>query len=156
MEASKKNGVLKTLSAATRKGSAATRLSLFVMGGGQLLRRQYVKGALFCLAQVIFTLYLSLFGGRYLLQLFSGNLGTKLSGEVWNEELQMFEKIRGDNSFLILLYGVMTLVVACVYFVLWYSNVKGSLENDQRVDCGERLSTFREDIQKLFNERFYP
>ena len=69
-------------------------------------------------------------GGKYLWLLFSGNLGTRVSGEVWNENLQIYEKITGDNSFLILLYGVVTLAVTAIFLCVWVANVKGSLEND--------------------------
>jgi arabinogalactan oligomer/maltooligosaccharide transport system permease protein len=95
------------------------------------------------------------FGGRYIAHLFSGNLGTRLSGERWNEQLQIFEKIKGDNSFLILLYGVMSLVVVALYFAIWAINVRGSYENDLRIVEGKTLWGIREDIRFFFNERFY-
>ncbi|MBQ8375222.1 MAG: sugar ABC transporter permease [Clostridia bacterium] len=144
-----------TLAAAMKDGSNATRLSFFVMGGGHFLRRQYAKGLAYFAVQLLFVLYLALFGGRYLLQFFSGDLGTKLAGEVWNEELQVFEKIRGDNSFLILLYGVMTFVFAAVYVCLWYFNIKSSAHNDQVIAEGGRVSTIKEDFAELLNEKFH-
>jgi arabinogalactan oligomer/maltooligosaccharide transport system permease protein len=87
--------------------------------------------------------------------LFSGNLGTRPSGEIWNEQLQIFEKIKGDNSFLILLYGVVSLVIISIFLLIWYMNVKGNIENDKRIAEGRRLSTFKEDLYFFFNERFY-
>ena len=107
------------------------------------------------LAQTLFILYMLFFGGRYLGHLFSGNLGVRLSGEVWNEELQIFEKVKGDNSFLILLYGTVTLVVALLFFVVWFMNIKGNHENDVRLAEGRKLTTFREDMRSLINQRFY-
>ena len=145
----------KTLIYAFKDGSYNTRLSFLFMGFGQLARGQIGKGFFYALTQVLFALYMVFFGGNYIGHLFSGNLGNRLSGEQWNEKLQIFEKIRGDNSFLILLYGVVSLVLTLVFLAIWYMNVKGSYKNDLLIRKGEKLSTFSEDIRALFNERFY-
>lgn len=136
-------------------GSAYTRLSCVIMGFGQTARGQIVKGLLYMLTQALFTLFIVFFGGKYILHLFSGNLGTQLSGEVWNEELQIFEKIQGDNSFLILLYGVSSLVITLLYACVWAMNVRGSYANDLRLKNGEKIPSFKEDFHSLLNEKFY-
>ena len=64
-------------------------------------------------------------------------------------------KVKGDNSFLILLYGVASLVVIVLFFILWRANVKGSYENDIRIKKGERVRTFKEDLRFALNERFH-
>lgn len=143
------------LIAALRKGSTATRLSFLVMGLGQALRGQIVKGLCYFLVEVVFIAYMVLMGGRYVAHLFSGNLGTVLSGEIWNESLQAFEKVNGDNSFLILLYGVMTIVIALAFSSVWALNVKGSYENDIRLKEGKHIRSFREDLRSLGNEKLY-
>ncbi len=150
-----RNNTAKTLIYALKDGSAMTRLSFPFMGFGQFARGQIGKGLFYTLTQAVFLLYLIFFGGRYIGHLFSGNLGTRLSGEQWNESLQIFEKIQGDNSFLILLYGVVSLVLTALFLVVWGMGVKGSYENDLRLRNGQELSTFKEDVRALFNERFY-
>ena len=145
----------KRLISAFKKGSYATRLSFVFMGFGQLARGQIVKGVLYFLLQTVFTLFMIFFGGRYIAHLFSGDLGSKLAGEIWNEKLQIFEKVKGDNSFLILLYGVVSIVLICLFLLLWTMNVKDSYANDKRLQNGETLRSFREDLHVLFNERFY-
>ncbi len=145
----------KTLINAAKDGSTLTRLSFAVMGFGQIARGQIWKGLAYMLFQTLFILYMIFFGGEYLVHLFSGDLGKKLAGERWNETLQIFEKIKGDNSFLILLYGVVGLVVIALFFVVWQVQIKESYENDLRIRKGERLSTFREDLRLFFNEKFY-
>ncbi len=153
----KANGTnaFKTLTYAFKDGSIWTRLSFLFMGFGQIVRGQIGKGLAYMLTQLAFWLYTIFFGGRYILHLFSGDLGRKLSGEQWNESLQIFEKIKGDNSFLILLYGVVSLVVVLLFFVVWGTQVKGSYDNDIRLRSGEKLATFRQDVRSLFNEKFY-
>lgn len=140
---------------AFKKGSKETRLSFVLLGFGQFVKGQRIKGLLLFFLEIAFILYMSFFGGRYIGHLFSGDLGKRLSGEVWNEELQIFEKIKGDNSFLILLYGVASLLILLVFFQIWRVNVKGNMLNDIRLAQGLPLSTFKEDLRIVFNERFY-
>ena len=151
----KKTNVIKNLYEAVRYGSYKTRLSFLFMGFGQIAEGQLAKGLVYLLTQAVFLLFMIFFGGRYIAHLFSGDLGTRLSGERWNEELQLFEKIKGDNSFLILLYGVVSIFLVLLFTVVWTMNVKGNYANDIRLSEGKRLSTFREDMQSLINERFY-
>ncbi len=155
METVNRGNTFKTLVYAVKDGTGFTRLSCLIMGFGQIARGQIGKGLFYMLSQLAFLLYTIFFGGRYILHLFSGDLGRRLSGEQWNEALQIFEKIKGDNSFLILLYGVVSLVVSALFLVVWAMNVKGSYENDLRVRVGERLPSFKEDVSALFNGRFY-
>ena len=150
-----RRGVFKNLFYALKDGSNKTRLSALIMGFGQLSRKQIAKGLFYLLTQIAFVAYMLFFGGRYIGHLFSGNLGTQLAGERWNEELQLFEKIKGDNSFLILLYGVMSLAVFAIFLVVWGMNIRGSYENDLRLRDGRKLATFRDDVHSLLNERFY-
>lgn len=137
------------------EGSAATKASAVFMGSGQIARGQIIKGIFYLAAETAFVLFMIFFGGKYVAKLFSGNLGTRVSGEIWNEETQVFEKVAGDNSFLILLYGVVSLVVCILFVLLWAANVKGSYENDLRLRRGEKILTFREDVNELVNKKFY-
>ena len=147
--------IFRKLGSALKNGSYATRLSFFFMGCGQIARGQLVKGLLYLLFQTAFLLFMIFFGGRYIVHLFSGDLGTRISGEIWNEELQIFEKSQGDNSFLILLYGVVSLVLLGVFLVVWAMNVRGSYENDKRLRRGEDVLSIKDDWRILLNERFY-
>ncbi len=150
-----KPNTFKELVWAFKNGSPLTRVSFFLMGFGQIARGQLVKGLFYMLLQALFVLFLAFFGGRYIAHLFSGDLGTRLSGEQWNEDLQIFEKIKGDNSFLILLYGVVSLVLIGIFLCVWASNVKGNYENDRRIRLGFKPVSFQGDINALLNERFY-
>ena len=140
---------------ALKKGSFPTRLSFFIMGFGNLARGQTLKGFLYLLLQAGFTLFMIAFGGRYIAHLFSGDLGRRLSGEIWNENLQIFEKVQGDNSFLILLYGVVSIVLILLFIALWTMNIKSSYQNDILLSRGERVRNFKEDLRVLLNERFH-
>lgn len=138
-----------------KQSSWITRVSCLLMGFGQIARGQIVKGLFYMALQASFFLYMIFVGGNFVGHLFSGDLGTKLSGEQWNESLQIFEKVKGDNSFLILLYGVATMLIALLFFMLWVMQLKGSYENDRRLKKGEKISSIMEDLNALFNRRFY-
>ena len=80
------------------------------MGSGCLFRGQIVKGFVYLAAEILFFLYFFLFGWHYLQDF--NTLGTVEVGEKWNEELQIFEYTQGDNSMLILLFSVLTILLA--------------------------------------------
>lgn len=147
--------VFKTVYSALKNGSVFTRISFAVMGFGQMARGQFTKGLLYMLAQFAYILYMLFFGGQYVAHLFSGDLGSRLSGEQWNESLQIFEKIKGDNSFLILLYGVVSIVISLLFAAVWVMNIKGNLENDLCIRRDGTPRKLREDFRFWLNERFY-
>ena len=150
-------GKLKAAVLSVVHGSLATKLSCCFMGVGQIMRKQYVKGILYALLEVLFILFMVFFGGSYMAKLlFSGHLGTVQETEqVWNEELSQYVSIPGENSMLILLYGVVSLVM-CVLFVLaWGMNVKGSVMNDRLLAEGKPVNTFKQDCALYINRKFY-
>ena len=151
----KRERIFGDLGQAIKKGSVPTRLSFLIMGFGNLARGQTIKGFLYLLVQAGFFLFTFAIGWRYIAHLFSGDLGRKISGEIWNENLQIFEKVQGDNSFLILLYGVASIVIIALFLIVWVMNVKSSYENDMRLARGEKVRTFKEDLRVLINERFH-
>ena len=151
----KEENPLKKLFYAFRNGSVYTKLSFLFMGFGQIARGQIVKGLFYTAIQIGFALYMLFFGGKYILHLFSGDLGTKLAGEQWNEQLQIFEKVKGDNSFLILLYGTVSVVVSLAYLLVLTMGVISSYENDMRLSKGEKVLSFREDARAFLYEKFY-
>ncbi len=137
-------------------GSIATKLSCVFMGLGQIMRKQVVKGIIYFLIEVLFILFMIFFGGKYIGQLlFSGHLGTVLEGEVWDEATSTYVVIPGDNSFLILLYGIVSLVVLVLFVTIWVFNVRGNIENDVLIAEGKPLSTFKQDCARLLNKKFY-
>lgn len=151
----RETNLFKTISKAFKDGSFGTKISFFVMSAGHFFHRQYVKGALYLLAQIAFMFFMSFGGLQALLHLFSGDLGIRTSGEVWNEQLQIFEKVRGDNSFLVLLYGVAALLLTALYFYLWYQSIKSSYADDLALRQGKPLPTAKESFQDLINRRFH-
>ncbi len=54
------------------------------------------------------------------------SLGTNVTGEVFNEKTQVYEYVQGDNSMLILLYGVITIFAIMGFVIIWRANIKSA------------------------------
>lgn len=148
---------IKAAAMAVIRGSLATKMSVCFMGVGQIMRKQYVKGILYALLEVLFILFMVFFGGSYLIKfLFSGHLGTVQETEqVWDEALGQYVSVPGENSMFILLYGVVALVVLVLFVIAWAMNVKGSVNNDRLIAEGKPVNTFKQDCALYINKKFY-
>lgn len=144
------------------RGNAVTKLSYVVMGSGHLFRGQTVRGIVYLLTEVAFTAYLILFGGNYLSMFFEnfftgGNVGrteTHIS-DVWDPELGGFAKVAGDNSFHIILYGILTLFVIIFFLMLYFSSVKESYQLEQMKIIGKEPDNIRRDVGRLTDSKFH-
>ena len=94
-------------------GDWKTKVSYFIMGFGNISRKQILRGLIFLTFQVIFILYMVFFGGHYLSRLYI--LGT-VGSQTFDDGTVQY----GENSFNILLYGVITLffIVAFTFFFI--------------------------------------
>lgn len=135
------------------QGDKITKLSYVVMGAGCFLRGQKAKGFIYLGIQVCYILFMILSGGYYLSML--PTLGTNQQGEVWNEELQIYQVIKGDNSMLLLLFGVSVVLVTFGIFILYLMSVNTAYKNEVAVKNGEKLLSFKEEWNMLFNEKYH-
>ena len=104
-----------TVKGALAEGDLFTKLSAVVFGLGNIVRRQYVKGVALLALEIAFIVFMATNGVGYLSKLPS--LGDQEQGKVLVDGY--WEYTAGDNSVVILLYGVCT-VVACLAFIyLW-------------------------------------
>lgn len=148
----KKNG-FKEFFLDIKNGSVWTKISCLFMGAGQIARKQFLKGVLYLALEIGFILYVALFGWGYLVKF--GSLGTVQKTEVWNDETGVYDTIAGDNSFLILLFSVVTLTLAVLFVIFWIMNVRGNILNDKRIAAGQHVSTLKEDLDEFLNRKFY-
>ena len=111
---------------AFKKGDWLTRSSAIVMGLGNILRKQFIKGILFLFTEAAFLFFMAAYGWQCLLAL--PDLGEKEQGEVWNETLGVYEYVQGDNSLLILLYGIAVLFICAAFICVWAGAVKSAYQ----------------------------
>ncbi len=148
-------GKVKSVFFTLAHSSVATKLSCCFLGVGQIMRKQIAKGLIYAALEVLFILFMVFFGGEYIAKfLFSGHLGTIKEGSYLTEE-GIYETVPGDNSFLILLYGVVSLAVVIFFVTLWIMNIRGSLANDRLLAAGKKPNTFRQDCALFINQKFY-
>ena len=138
---------------AIKNGDIFTRLSMVVMGLGNMVHGQVVKGLLFLAAEVAYIAFMVTNGFYNLSMLVS--LGSVERQEVWNEELQIFEYTHGDQSILLLLYGLATILVTGVMFWIWRGTLKSAYNVQLQAKAGKHIFTFSEDIKELFDSNLY-
>lgn len=138
---------------AVTKGGISTKLSMAVMGFGNLIHGQIVKGVLFLAAEIAFIWFMIQSGAANLMLLPS--LGSNAQQKVYNEELGIYEYVQGDNSLLILLYGVATAFLIVGFLFIWMSAVKSAYKTETLAKRGKHVNSIRDDIKELFNSRLH-
>ena len=130
-------------------GDWKTKVSYFIMGFGNITRKQVLRGLLFLFFQVIFILYMIYFGGHYLSRLYI--LGTVES----TMDPEAGTVIYGENSFNILLYGVLTLFFIVAFIYTWNLNIKQNRINEEIIKDKKKLATAKDDLRSLVDENFH-
>lgn len=134
-------------------GGWRVRLSCVVMGAGCLSCGQIGKGMVYLLFQALSVWYFFGFGWQYLSHI--GILGENAQRKVWDEAAQIYRRVLGDNSMLILLFSVLTIAVVLLYLWVWYLNIKSADRAVSSLRSGKKPSSFRKDLSSLLDERFH-
>ncbi len=130
-----------------RKGDWKTRVSYTVMGFGSCARGQWLRGILFFVFQTVFNVYLFCFGGSYVAKL--ATLGTVETTKVGRKT------VYGDNSFLIMLYGVLTIFFILAFLYTWRMNVKQNKLAQKYLADGKKLKTAKQDLHDMLDTQFH-
>ncbi len=138
-----------TVGRALTGGDIWTKLSAVIMGAGLFGHGQRIKGILVFLLEISFMFFMAAAGLHNLAMLPS--LGTVEAGEVYNEAKGIYEYTQGDNSLLILLYGVVAVFVVLAFILLWILQMKHSYKIQKMQEEGRHVPSFVEDIRSLFD-----
>ena len=143
------------LSEALTKGGPIIWLSCLIMGLGNILAGQFVKGLLFLAIEAAVVVYMVLpTGGFHWLSLLP-SLGDRLTEEVWNDAKGVYEYVIGDNSQQILLYAVATMAIIVFFAVIWSSSVRSGWKAQSLKKAGKHVPTIVDDIKGLFDENIH-
>ena len=134
-------------------GDWKTKLSYLVMGFGNLARGQILRGLLFLLFEVVFIAYMILAGGYWLSMLPS--LGKVGPTEEYNIIFDTYVTTYNDNSFKILLYGVLTIFFIIAFIYTWRVNVKQNKLAEQILRSGKKLKSGKDDLRSLVDDQFH-
>ncbi|MDE7158835.1 MAG: sugar ABC transporter permease, partial [Clostridiales bacterium] len=126
--------------------------SFVVFGFSQLTRKQWLRGILLLAFEAVFILYMALFGWYYLGML--GTLGTVESG-IGITPGGFEYPIDGDNSLLILLYGLLTVIFIIAFIYAWYSSIKSAYNTQQYVEAKVSLATAKDDVRSFLDDQYH-
>ncbi len=135
------------------KGDAATKLSAIIMGLGCAVRGQLVRGLVFLTFQVLFILYMINSGSYWLSMLPS--LGKVGPTKEYDAFFDTYVPTYNDNSFEILLYGILTIFLIVAFILTWALNIKMSYDAQFKKEKGKKINRFIDDVHSLVDEGFY-
>ncbi len=137
---------------ALRDGDKWVRLSALFWASSCLARRQYAKAVLLCLEQAFFltTILLCM---PSILKL--PTLGTVPAQRVYDPVSRRNVWNDYDNSFLILLFGVLGLVLLFVGTIQWLRNLHDAFRTQQQAANGKPLPDARGLLQIAMGQRFH-
>lgn len=136
-----------------KEGDVATKLSFVVMGAANLANKQYLKGLIFLFSQIAFFYWLIRNGLRALSML--ATLGTQSQGLVFDERLGIQVLQEGDNSMLLLLFGIAAIVICLLLVGLYVINLKSARNIHELKQVGKKIPSTMDDLASLLNERFH-
>lgn len=134
------------------EGDGAAKLSLVVMGAANLKRKQFFKGLLFLFIEIAFVLYMVKSGVAALQNMIT--LGTQTQGWVFDENLGIDVLAAGDNSMLMLLWGVLALFVITAFCMTWRANLKSALEVQAMEAHGKKIPKLVDDVKEYLDKKF--
>ncbi len=143
-------------------GDITTKCSYLFMGFGHIFRGQIFRGLVYLAAEVCFIAYMVLFGGKYLVMCFEnfitgGDVGRTQThvSNVWNDDLGEYEVVNGDNSFHIVLYGILTVFIIIFFVMAYISSVKESYAIEQLRIIGKKPANLKQEIDSFLDGKFH-
>lgn len=119
--------------------------SYLVMGTGQFLYGQVIKGLLYLAVFVLFVFYLVQTGCSDMAGLFT--LGT-VEGDSWLG-------IEGDDSVIMMLRGILAFMIVVFFLILHVANIRDAVKLYQEKQAGHGLLSFRQTMHRFIDKKFY-
>ena len=135
------------------KGDIFSKLSYVVFGLANIKNGQVIKGLIFLALEIVYIAFM-LMTGRHNLHMMR-TLGENTQGMTYNESLGIYEVTKGDNSMLILLSGVVTLVITGFFIAVWLFSIYSGESARHLKALGKRPANFLEDVKSLANENVH-
>lgn len=140
---------------ALKSGGPLVWLSCLVMGLGNLAAGQIIMGLLFLAIEAGVIAFLVIpNGGLYWISLLP-SLGWRQQEKVFNEETFVYEYVPGDQSQLILLYGIASVCVVLLFLLVWQSSVRSGCRALSLRRAGKHVPTFADTVRSLFDENVH-
>lgn len=139
---------IKEIGSTFAHGDWKTRVSYVIMGFGSIMRKQFLRGFLFLALEIVYIFYMISSGIGYLVKFDTlGDVGRGFNAD---------GTVRyGDNSFLILLFGLLTILFTVVLLVVWRMNLRENRKAQELLAEGKKLPTSMDDLKSLLDGNFH-
>ncbi len=127
--------------------------SVLIMGFANMINGQIVKGLLFLGVQVGFILYMVQSGVAAIDGLLS--LGTVKQGWVTPEGSKIPILAPGDNSMILMIYGVAAIVIIAIFIAMYYVNIQSAREVLDYKNHKKKAPGIVYDLKRLSDDRFH-
>ena len=143
---------LRVLWDAMLRGDWKTRVNFGVLGFAQFFHHQIARGVLYLFYELAFIIFMILIGGKQIGAL--GTLGIVRSQTFVDPEYGIEVTEYFDNSFNILLYSIVTIVLILVFIALWYFSIRDakSLQDNENVGI---FTSDKEFAQSLADSNYH-
>ena len=142
-----------SIGTALKYGNVFTILSGPIMGLGNIYHKQFIKGLLFFMVEVMYIIYMMKWGVTSIVNFIT--LGVKEQAKDYIEATGIYETIPGDNSMLSLLYGVITMIVTVGFIIMLIASIKSAYYAQYRKALGKHTIKFKEDFMSLFDRNIH-
>lgn len=136
-----------------KDGSIFVKLTTIIMPIGYFKRKQFGRGILYTLFQTVFIIFFATIGYSNLIKI--KTLGTIEYDQVYNPETGRNEVNNYDNSFLILLYSLITIIFIIVFIYVWIKNIKINYELEELSKKEKEIPKMKDDIKIFIDEKFH-
>ncbi len=143
--AEKRESKIVTLFRFVKTAPWQVKLSMLVMGLGQLCYGQIVKGLF----------YLACLGGLVWYFVTSGFAAIEGFFTLGTQQEDLWLGIAGDNSMTMLILGIFAIMLALGAIVLWVSNIKDCAFTAREVKAGKKPRRFKETLANLADGKFH-
>ena len=144
-----------SLTAALKNGGPLVWASCLIMGLANIAAGQFIMGLLFLAIEIGVIAFLVIPNGGFYWISMLPSLGWREQEKVFNEETFVYEYVPGDQSQLILLYGVASLCIIALFVVLWRACVRSGYKALSVKKAGKHVPTFVDSVKSLFDENVH-
>ena len=143
-----------SLSAALKNGGPVVWLSCLIMGAANILSGQIIMGLIFLAIEIGVIAFLVIPNGGFYWISMLPSLGDREMQEIWNDEKGVYEYVIGDQSQVILLYGIASLCIILLLVFVWQLSVRSGYKAVLLKKMGKKL-TFIDNVKSLFDENVH-
>lgn len=128
----------------------AAILSTIFMGLGQIYNRQFIKGLIFLVVEVLCLNY------------FINNLSRAIWGMVSLGDVPsrlvkvkgIAKMVTGDHSIYILIQSLITILFLVVVLIAWYMNIRDAYKIGEERDSGHEANSFKKTVRYILDYKF--